>query len=75
MLKKLLFNVLLKRGASAVEEVIGKTVRHGMTTMGGALMADGLADANDVTLLTGGAIALVGIAISYIRIKVQGKLG
>lgn len=74
MLRKLIVNVLLKRGASAAEEALGKAVRHGMTTAGGALMAQGLADASDVTALTGGAVALMGIVLSLVRIVVQDKL-
>ena len=75
MVKKLLFNVLLKRGASAAEETIGKAIRHGMTTYGGVLMSQGLADASDVTALSGGAVALGGIVLSLVRIYVQKKYG
>ena len=74
MLKGMLFNVLLKRGASAFEEMIGKSIRHGMTTYGGVLMSQGLADANDITALSGGAVALGGIVISIARIWIQKKL-
>ena len=74
MLKNLLFNVLLKRGASAAEEMLGKSIRHGITTYGGVLMANGLADANDITALTGGAVAVGGVLLSFVRIWIQKKL-
>jgi hypothetical protein len=73
-MKKWLINVLLKRGAGAVNEVVGKAIRHGMTTYGGMLMAQGLADASQVTALTGGALAVGGIIISLGRIWVQTRV-
>lgn len=73
MIKKLVFNVLLKRGASALEEALGKFIRHGMTTFGGVLMSQGLADGSDVAALTGGAVAAGGVLLSLARIYVQDK--
>ena len=74
MLKKLVVNILLKRGASAAEEALGKAIRHGMTTYGGVLMSQGLANADQVTALTGGAVAIGGIVLSLVRIWMQQKL-
>ena len=73
-MKRWLINVLLKRGAGAANEVVGKAIRHGMTTYGGMLMAQGLADSNQVTALVGGAVALGGILISLGRIWVQNRI-
>ena len=74
MLMGLLKNILLKRGVSAAEEMIGKAIRHGMTTVGGALMTQGLADASDVTALTGGAVAVGGVLLSVARIYLKKRL-
>jgi len=74
-MRKLLFNILLKRGATTLEETIGKAVRHGMTTYGGVLMTQGLADSNDVTALSGGAVALAGMVLSLARTWVQKRYG
>lgn len=74
MAKKFLINVLFKRGATALEEWIGKLIRHGMTTVGGGMMAAGHADPTDITAITGGLVALAGIAISVVRSHIQEKL-
>ena len=73
-MKKWVINILLKRGAGAANEVVGKAIRHGMTTYGGILMAQGLADASQITALTGGALAIGGILISLGRIWVQARI-
>jgi hypothetical protein len=70
-----LINMLLKRGGPALAEYIGKIVRHGLTTFGGAMIANGVATANDIDLITGGAMALVGIVLSFIRTMVNEKFG
>ncbi len=74
MFKRLLVNVILKRGAKIAEEALGKAVRHGMTIAGGALMQHGLADADEVTAMAGGAVALGGVVLSLLRIFVQKKI-
>lgn len=74
MLKTFAINVLLKRGATVAEESLGKAIRHGMTTVGGMLMAQGVADASDVSAITGGAVALGGIVLSVARIYLQKRL-
>lgn len=75
MLKKLFVNVLLKRGAGAAAESLGKLIRHGMTAAGGALIAAGVADAGVVTELTGAAVTAGGLLLSLVRIKLQKVLG
>lgn len=47
----------------------GIAIRHGMTILGGWLVAEGLADAGMVDALTGGAVALTGIAFSVAEKK------
>ena len=74
MLKNVLFNILLKRGASAFEEWAGKAIRHGMTTYGGVLMSQGFATGDQIQQLTGGAVAVAGVLLSVVRIYVQKKL-
>ena len=77
VLKRLLVNVLLKRGASKVEEFIGKKIRHIMSTAGGALMAHGLLqpdDAQQWQIVIGGAVALGAVILSDLRLYVQDKL-
>lgn len=66
--KRVLLNVLLKRGANVAEQSAGKLIRHGMTTVGGAIMTAGLGDGETVTALTGGLVALAGVVISFARI-------
>ena len=75
MIRTMLFNILLKRGASALEEFVGKGVRHGMTTYGGVLMSEGFASGDQVQALTGGAVAVAGILLSIARTYVQKKYG
>lgn len=41
--------------------VVAGVTRHGMTAVGGWLMANGYATAGQVELLTGGAVALAGV--------------
>lgn len=77
LLKKLLINVLLKRGSTKFEEFVGKKIRHGMTIAGGWLMAEGLIQPDDVGLwqtAIGGAVALGGIVLSDLRLYVQDRL-
>lgn len=76
MFKKLLVNVLLKRGAGALEETIGKLIRHGMTAAGGYLAVNGVIDDPSVVqTITGSLITLGGLALSLVRIKLQKVLG
>lgn len=77
ILKRVLVNVFLKRGASKTEEFIGKKIRHGMTTLGGILMTAGYLQPEDVNLwemVIGGAVALGGVVLSDVRLWVQDKL-
>lgn len=67
MLKAFAIKFLLGRGIDALTELAAKTVRHSMTTAGGAMMAHGIASSDQVSALTGGAVALVGIGLSYLR--------
>lgn len=72
--RKLILNVLLKRGQTALENALGTAVRHGLTTVGGALMAQGLATSDQVAAIGGAATAIVGIVCSYAGHLVQQKL-
>lgn len=47
------------------EKLLGMLIRHGMTVIGGFLIAEGYADEQTVQSLTGGAVALGGVALSY----------
>lgn len=71
MFKKLILDVLLKRSAGAVKQGIGKVIRHHVTALGGALVADGLISGGELEMLTGGAVVLGSIAVSVARIKLQ----
>ena len=75
MIKKLIVNTLLKRGASKVEEAAGKAIRHLVLSSGGAmLLSKGLADGNEIEQLAGAAAVLAGIVISLVRSYIQDKL-
>lgn len=39
-------------------------IRHAMTTAGGALVTNGVITQDDLTSIVGGALALLGIALS-----------
>lgn len=72
--QKLLVNVLLKRGAGQLEEWIGKSVRHGLTTSGGALVGQGLITGSELDTLAGAGAILAGLLLSLARIYVQKHL-
>jgi hypothetical protein len=58
---------LFARGIGPIQEIISKAVRHGLTTFGGYLSAQGLATGDDIATLQGAAVVLVGIALSVAR--------
>lgn len=75
MLKKLLINTLLKRGASQLEEVVGKGVRHLFLSSGGAsLLTHGYATGNEIEQLAGALGIVAGILLSVARVWIQKKL-
>lgn len=75
MLKKMIVNMLLKRGASKLEEAAGKGVRHLFLSSGGAaLLTHGLANGDEVQQLAGAAGVVAGIAISLVRSWIQDRL-
>lgn len=47
-----------------MEQLIGSAVRHGLTTIGGYLVASGHLQASDVQLLVGAGVAIVGVGFS-----------
>jgi len=73
-MRRFIVNALFKRGASFFEEMVGKAVRHGMTTYGGMLMAAGYADSSQVEAIIGGLVAVAGVALSAVRPKIQAYL-
>ena len=66
-MKALLINFLLGRGISKLQEILSKGVRHGATTGGGFLVAEGLASGDDVTTAAGAVTTLVGVGLSIAR--------
>ena len=68
MLKAMILNFLLSRGINALQELLAKSVRHGVTTLGGALVAKGLmVSPTDQDTLVGAGLIIVGFALSYVR--------
>lgn len=57
--------------ALILKQFIGPMVRHGMTVLGGYLMAEGLADQIAVDAIAGGGVALVGVALSVFEKKTR----
>lgn len=74
MMKDMLLKFLFKRGVGQLQEWLSKGIRHGATMYGGMLMQSGYATADEVELLTGGAVALAGVLLSVARIYMQKKL-
>lgn len=69
MLKAFLINLLLSRGISAGAEFLGKLIRHGLTTLGGALAVYGLeVSGEEMTTLMGAASVVAGLVMSAVRI-------
>jgi hypothetical protein len=66
-MKILIINFLLGRGINKLLEILSKSVRHGLTTYGGFLIADGHATADEFSMLQGGAVVAVGAALSIAR--------
>lgn len=52
--------------------MVGSAVRALMATYGGVLVEKGLATADDVTALTGGAVVLATLIWSFVSKKYQG---
>ena len=65
---------LLGRGIGPLQEIISKSVRHGLTTFGGYLSANGLATGDDIATLQGAGVVLVGIALSVARTFLSSKI-
>jgi hypothetical protein len=65
--KKAIAKFLLGRGIGRLQEVVSKAIRHGSTTIGGALVADGLTTSNDVTTAAGALVTLAGFGLSIAR--------
>lgn len=62
-MKEKAMDVMLKR-------FLGKAIRHGLTALGGAGLA--VSD-NEVELLASAAAFVVGLALSYVRDRVEKK--
>ena len=81
-MKTLLLRFLLGRGVGKLQETLSKSVRHGVTALGGALVAKGLTSADDVEALSGAAVIVASVALSigrallgeYIGKKTDGKI-
>ena len=58
--------------ALILSQFVGPMVRHGMTVLGGYLMAEGVADQIAVDAIAGGGVALVGVALSFYEKKIRG---
>ena len=63
----IVWKFLFARGIGPIQEIISKAVRHGLTTFGGYLSAQGLATGDDIATLQGAGVVLVGIALSIAR--------
>jgi hypothetical protein len=48
-----------------LSQFVGPMIRHGLTVVGGYLLAEGVADQAAVDAITGGAVALVGVGMSF----------
>jgi hypothetical protein len=68
MIKKMALRFLLGRGIGRLPELLSKSLRHGFTTGGGALVA------GDHTVIGGAAVAL-GAVLSYARTYLSERLG
>lgn len=73
-MKALIIDILLRRGAPALAESIGKAIRHGLTTFGGVLIANGWATDDEVGLMIGAITTGVGVALSFVRTWIQARL-
>jgi hypothetical protein len=51
------------------QKLVGTLIRHTMTVVGGALVADGTVDEATWQTVTGGAVALGGVALSVAEKK------
>ncbi len=69
-----LVNFLISRGVAKGPEIVSKLVRHGMTSVGGYLVAHSLASPDDVNTLTAGALVLGGIIWSVARTFLGSKV-
>lgn len=49
--------------------IVGIVVRHLLSGLGAALVAQGIADTAAVESIAGGAMALVGVVLSYLNKK------
>lgn len=67
MIQAFIIKLLIGRGIGALSELLGKAIRHGATTYGGAMIAHGYASGDDVTQLQGAGLILVGIGLSALR--------
>lgn len=48
-----------------LNQILGPLLRHGATTGGGALIADGIATGKEVQAVVGGIMAAISIATSF----------
>tara|TARA_Y100001001_G_scaffold31345_1_gene26081 strand:+ start:2600 stop:2782 length:183 start_codon:yes stop_codon:yes gene_type:complete len=48
-----------------LSQFVGPMIRHGLTVVGGYLLAEGVADQAAVDAITGGAVALAGVGMSF----------
>jgi hypothetical protein len=53
--------------------IVGLIIRHVLSGAGGALLASGYVGASEWEAISGGALALVGVVMSYINKKRNGQ--
>jgi hypothetical protein len=75
MIKKMALRFLLGRGIGRLQELLSKSLRHGLTTGGGALVAGGHMAQDDLTTVIGGAAVALGAVLSYARTYLSERLG
>lgn len=54
-----------------IKQITGSLVRHGVTTLGGSLVAGGVLTQGQVETLAGAALVLFGLAWSIIEKKLR----
>ncbi len=54
-----------------VKVFVGGLIRHGITTVGGALVANGSISGSDLEMLAGAGAVIVGVLLSFIEKKLR----
>lgn len=72
-MKRIILRFLLARGIGRVQEIVSKAIRHGATTLGGALIGAEYASTGDVQSIEGALLTLSGIGLSVARTYLADK--